>query len=419
MKTAPSNPVLPPVIALAPARRACESSGMNRARHLACACSLALLLGAFTAPAQSSRTNNPAPSAPAKSSAKQSTSKQSPAPAPLTGTFDDFKTIPDRNIFNTRRYAGRTASDTPTPPRRERVIESFSLLGTLEYEKGRVAFFEGTSSSMKKSAKVDETIGDCKITAIESSAVTLEANGKPVQLKVGYMLRREDQGEWQAREAERPYESGYSSGYSSGSSFSSPFGGSSFNSRSSGSSFNSRDSRSSSSNSRDSRSSSSSSFFNSRDPRSSSPFGNESPADSAQRRIREQDRNGDGKISRDEADSRLRPNFDLMDRNRDNIVDADEYTAYYAQRSGGGSSTPSTSGGSFNSGSSFNQGPSSFNSGGSFNNSGSPGSFSSGSSGSSGNTSSSGGSSSGSTSSGGGESDLLRRLMEQRARENR
>jgi hypothetical protein len=386
---------------------------MKPARHLALACSAALFLGAFTAPAQSSRTNNPAPPAPAKSSAKQSASKQSPAPAPLTGTFDDFKAIPDRNIFNTRRYAGRTQTDTPQPQRRERVIESFSLLGTLEYEKGRVAFFEGTSSSMKKSAKVDETIGDCKITAIESSAVTLEANGKPVQLKVGYMLRREDQGEWQAREAERPYESGYSPSYSSGSSFSSPFGGSSFNSRSSGSSFNSRDSRSSSSNSRDSRSSSG---FSSR---SSSPFGNENPADSAQRRIREQDRNGDGKVSRDEADSRLRQNFDLMDRNRDNIVDADEYTAYYAQRSGGSPSSPFTSGSSFNPGSSLNQGPSSFNSGGSFNNSGSPGSFGSGSSGSSGNTSSSGGSSSGSTGSGGGESDLLRRLMEQRARENR
>jgi len=375
-------------------------------RLLAAACGFALGLGGVTAPAQSSRTNSPAPPATSKSGTKQTPGKSPSAAAPATGTFDDFKSIPDRNIFNTRRLAGRVQSDASSQPqpRRERVVESFSLLGTLEYEKGRVAFFEGSSSSLRKSAKVDETIAGCKITAIEPSAITLEADGKPVQLKVGYMLRREDQGQWQTREAERPYEAAFSPSFSSGSSFSSPLGGSSFSSRDSrSSSFTSRDSRSSSFTSRDSRSSSSS--------RTSSPFGSGgNPADMAQSRIREQDRNGDGRISREEADSRLRDRFQEIDRNGDGSVDREEYTAYYTTRFGGGSVTPSTAGSSFNSGSSFNQGQPTFN------NSASPGSFSSGSSG---NNSSSGSSTSGSTSSGGGDSDLLRRLMEQRARENR
>lgn len=402
MKTAPNSPIH--ASAQASFRGAGKGSPLQPVRLLVAACGFALGLATGTVPAQSARTNTPAPPAPSKSPSKPATGKSAAAPTPATGTFDDFKTIPERNIFNTRRLAGRVQSDAPAQPqpRRERVVESFSLLGTLEYEKGRVAFFEGSSSNLRKSAKVDDTIAGCKITAIEPSVITLEADGKPVQLKVGYMLRREDQGQWQAREAERPYEaaisSGFSSGFSSGSSFGSPFGGSSFNSR---------DSRSSSFSSRDSRTSSSS--------RSSSPFGGGNPAEMAQSRIREQDRNGDGRISREEADSRLRDRFQEIDRNRDGSVDSEEYTAYYTARFGGSSSTPSTTGNSFNSGSSFNQGQPTFNSG-SFNNSASPGSFSSGSSG---NTSSSGGSTSGSTSSGGGESDLLRRLMEQRARENR
>lgn len=390
---------------------------MKPARFLALACVAALPLAASVAFAQSKRTDSPAPPAPSQSSGKssgKSSSKNAPAPATAaapTGTFDDFKAIPDRNIFNTRRFAGRTQTDAPAPQqqRRERVVESFALLGTLQYEKGHVAFFEGSSSSHPKSAKVDESIGGCKITAIEPASITLDAGGKPVELKVGYMLRREDDGPWQAREAERPQDYGYGSSSSFGSSSGFPFGGSS-SSRDSrfSSSGSSRDSRSSSGSSRDSRfnSSSSSSSFN-RDPRSNSSFGgsNNNPAEMAQSRIREQDRNGDGKISREEADSRLRPNFDLMDRNRDNMVDAEEYTAYYAQRFGGGSSSSSgsfpSSSSSFNQGGSFNSG-SSFNSGGTFNSGGSLNP-----------------SSPGSSTSSGGDNDLLRRLMEQRARENR
>lgn len=359
---------------------------MHPARTLAFALGGALLLAAGAASAQSSRTNSPAP----PSTTKPAAVKPPPAPAPVA-SFDAFMSIPGRNIFNARRYAGRT-EDAPAVSRRDPVVESFSLLGTLDYPKGTVAFFEGTSAAHRKAAKVEETIGGCKITGIEQNVVRLEANGKPLELKVGYMLRREDDGAWQMREAERP--SDYGSPVSSSSSFTSSFSSPSSSSRDSrsGSSSSSRDSRfGSSSSSRDSRSGSSS--FTSR---SGSPFSsNESPADAAQRRIREQDRNGDGKISRDEADSRLRPNFDLMDRNRDGMVDAEEYTAYYASRMGGSST-------------------STFSNPGSFNSAGSPGSFSGNTSGSS-----SAPPSSAPSSGGGGESELLRRLMEQRARENR
>lgn len=344
-----------------------------------------LLLTPLAAAAQT-RTNASAPPSTVKTAPKAA-----PAAAPASSpaaSFDAFKNVPDRNIFNSRRFAGRTTETAAPPPttRRDPVIETFSLLGTLDYPKGSVAFFEGSSASHRKAVAVGETIGDCKITSVEANLVRLVSADKPLELKVGYMLRREDQGEWKMREAERP--SDYGSSSSSG--FSSPFGSSSSSPFSFNSSSSTRDSRysSSSGSSRDSSSSRSGSSFSSK----------ETPADSAQRRIRDQDRNGDGKISRDEADTRLRPNFDLMDRNRDGIVDSEEYTAYYASRMSGSSAStvPPTS---------------SFNSPGS---STSPSNFGGGSAGSSSpppaSTPSAGGS---------GESDLLKRLMEQRARENR
>ncbi len=354
-----------------------------------------LLLTPLLASAQT-RTNAPAPPSTAKTATKPAPAA-APAPSPAA-SFDAFKNVPDRNIFNSRRFAGRTTETAAPPPttRRDPVIETFSLLGTLDYPKGSVAFFEGSSASHRKAVAVGETIGDCKITSVEANLVRLVSADKPLELKVGYMLRREDQGEWKMREAERPSDYGSSASSSSSSPFgsgsSSPFGFSS-------SSGSSRDSRSSSSG---------------RDSRSSSSFGSGSnPADMAQQRIREQDRNGDGKISRTEADSRLRDRFRDMDRNRDDQIDAEEYTAYYTSRMGGStSSAPPTS--SFNSGStsSFNSGSTSgFNSGSS---SASPGTFGSGSAGSSSSPPASTPSSGGS-----GESDLLKRLMEQRARENR
>jgi len=309
---------------------------------------------------------------------RPATATATPTSPPAATNLESFGKISDRNIFNANRFV--TARRVEEPPRTTRppvVVESFSLLGTLESAKGPVAFFEGSSPSHRKAAKLDESIAGCKITSIEPSRVQLEANGKPLELRVGYMLHRENEGEWRMREAERPsdYGSGFATTSSSNSSGMGAFTGSS--------SSYSRDSRYSSS-SRDSRYRSSSSS-------------NENPAESAQRRIRDQDRNGDGKISREEADSRLRPNFDLMDRNRDNIVDAEEYTAYYAARMSGGTTSGS---------------PSTFSPGGS-----SSSSFNAPATTPPPPPSSTGTSSAPGTS--GGESDILRRLMEQRARENR
>src|SRR5687768_4550742 len=60
-------------------------------------------------------------------------------------SFDGFKIISDRNIFNQNRAPGSTSRDQaqsrPAP-----VIHALSLVGTMSYEKGTFAFFDGTRS---------------------------------------------------------------------------------------------------------------------------------------------------------------------------------------------------------------------------------------------------------------------------------
>ena len=62
--------------------------------------------------------------------------------------FDAFRLIAERNIFNPNR-SGRRDYTRREPDRRSRV-ESFALVGTMSYEKGRFAFFDGTSSDYRK-----------------------------------------------------------------------------------------------------------------------------------------------------------------------------------------------------------------------------------------------------------------------------
>src|SRR5262245_1559946 len=106
--------------------------------------------------------------------------------------FLSFKTIADRNIFNANRSRGRSGNDG-----KPRVVESFFLLGTLSYEKGRLAFFDGTSSDYRKTLKPDGTIAGYRIADIALNGVKLEADGKQIELPVGSQMRREDEGEWQ------------------------------------------------------------------------------------------------------------------------------------------------------------------------------------------------------------------------------
>jgi hypothetical protein len=122
------------------------------------------------------------------------------AARPAPGKLDEssFRIVSERNIFNANRSGGsvRIAS-TRRPPR----VESFKLVGTMAYEKGTFAFFEGSNSELTKVLKAEGVIASHKVVAIQTDSVKLEAGGKIVDLPIGAAMRREDEGAWQLGEA--------------------------------------------------------------------------------------------------------------------------------------------------------------------------------------------------------------------------
>jgi hypothetical protein len=120
-----------------------------------------------------------------------------PANAPVRLTFDSFRPVSDRNIFNPNRYArstGRsTRSNSSTPASR---VESISLVGVIAYEKGYYAFFDGTSSDYRKSLQAGGTVGQYHLARVTSDVVQLTTGTNTFDLKVGMQMRREDEGDW-------------------------------------------------------------------------------------------------------------------------------------------------------------------------------------------------------------------------------
>ncbi len=169
-------------------------------------------------PAPAKESTSKTTPAPAKASASTlTTSKSAPAPAALS--YDSFKLIADRNIFDSSRSKGITrAPRTNAAPPAARV-ESFALVGTMSYAKGDFAFFDGTSPQYRKALKAGDVIGAYKVKEVTPNQVKLVGEKQEWELKVGQQLRREEEGEWQV--SARP-ESFASSGGDSGSSASGP-----------------------------------------------------------------------------------------------------------------------------------------------------------------------------------------------------
>jgi hypothetical protein len=145
-----------------------------------------------------------------------------------------FKVVNDRNIFNPARQPNRPDRPASREVKRTPKVDAFSLVGTLRYEKGDMAFFDGSSSDYRKAHKAGDTIAGYKVLSITDAAVRIEAKGKVSELKIGSQMRREDEGEWVF--AEGPYAGGSGGSSGSGGSTSSGSGESSTASASTGSS---------------------------------------------------------------------------------------------------------------------------------------------------------------------------------------
>jgi hypothetical protein len=108
--------------------------------------------------------------------------------------FPSFKIINERNIFSANR-SGRVVSRGPT--RQPTKVDTFTLVGTIDYSKGMFAIFDGSSSSLRKTVKVGDSIADFKIADVDLDHVTITTtNGADTVLHVGSQMRRVDEGDW-------------------------------------------------------------------------------------------------------------------------------------------------------------------------------------------------------------------------------
>jgi hypothetical protein len=118
--------------------------------------------------------------------------------APSRLTFDAFRVVSDRNIFNPNRYArstGRPSNQTRTSRPASRV-EAISLVGIMAYEKGSFAFFDGSGGNFTKALQVGGTVGEYTVKQITPTEVKLTTGTNTLEMKVGMQLRREDEGDW-------------------------------------------------------------------------------------------------------------------------------------------------------------------------------------------------------------------------------
>lgn len=114
---------------------------------------------------------------------------------PSSLDYSAFRVVADKNIFDPNR---RQHSDSGPPPQRS---DFFTLVGTMSYEKGAFAFFDGTRSDYRKAVRPEEAIAGYKVIEITPDAVKLAHNTNVMQLAVGNQMRRRDDGSWQQVDA--------------------------------------------------------------------------------------------------------------------------------------------------------------------------------------------------------------------------
>jgi len=109
-------------------------------------------------------------------------------------SFSSF--ITERNIFDPNRYPHNSRTPRPTvyrPTRVNRSAPAFTLVGTMSYEKGMFAFFDGNNSDLRKVLSESGSIAGYTVTEITLAGVKLQSADKKetVQMKIGEMMRQE------------------------------------------------------------------------------------------------------------------------------------------------------------------------------------------------------------------------------------
>jgi hypothetical protein len=111
-------------------------------------------------------------------------------------SYDSFRLVNERNIFDGNRSGQRVRSSRSTSRQRSAQVESFNLVGTLVADGKSTAFFDGTDSSFRKALTAGSRISAFQVVDIQPAGVRLAEGTNTIDLKVGAGFAREDRGPW-------------------------------------------------------------------------------------------------------------------------------------------------------------------------------------------------------------------------------
>lgn len=125
--------------------------------------------------------------------------------------YSAFRLVVNRNIFDPNRVPHSGPSTT-----QPKTVDAFTLVGTMSYEKGIFAFFDGTRSDYQKVLKPEDTIAGYKVLAISADSVKLMmSTNNVVELSVGTQMRRREDGSWERQAKSETYAASSASNSSS------------------------------------------------------------------------------------------------------------------------------------------------------------------------------------------------------------
>ena len=114
---------------------------------------------------------------------------------PGPSAYSDFsRFITDRNIFDPNRYPHSSgARPAAYKPRVSRSAPAFTLVGTMSYEKGVFAFFDGNNPDLRKALTQSGEIAGYTVCEITPTGVKLQSADKKqtVEMKIGDIMRQE------------------------------------------------------------------------------------------------------------------------------------------------------------------------------------------------------------------------------------
>jgi hypothetical protein len=126
----------------------------------------------------------------------QALAADSTSNAPPARSLAAFKLITERNIFNPNRRVGipegSRSSQTVRPVR----TEGISLTGTMIYEQGSYAFFDGSETKYRAALQCSNTLAGLTLVEIGPNQVKFLTGSNTLELPIGMQLKRRDEGPW-------------------------------------------------------------------------------------------------------------------------------------------------------------------------------------------------------------------------------